>query len=190
MMKVLYVVLIIVAALIVVSSLFLVPGEGLLPKYAYSKDSSSDAVATDNDEGGEIEAGGSGFSSAGEEAGSNNAGEESVGLDCEMEEVQYSLKSFREEMICIENGIGGCVNLVASCSMEVYNFGDTGIFEVEYSLVDSDGEELDSALVQHNVEGGGVEIFSADFVITGADADEDSDCPFVMKTIPLREVCN
>jgi len=80
--------------------------------------------------------------------------------------------------------------LAVSCSVEVYNLGDSyGVFGIGYSVVDSAEEKLDSVLVEMDVASGGFEIFSADFSVT-ENVDEGSTCGLEMKSIPIVEICS
>ena len=188
-MKKVYVVLIVVAVLVVVMGLFFVFGDELLDVY-YSETSPGSVTVP----GGAGEGEGGGVSGTGGSGSSGVAGEDVmegiVTLNCERQEIQYSLKNFREEVVCRESGVEGCVNLAVSCSVEVYNLGDVdGVFGIEYSVVDSVEKKLDSMLIEKSVVGSGFEIFSADFAVT-ENVDEGSTCGLEIKSIPIVEVCN
>jgi hypothetical protein len=81
--------------------------------------------------------------------------------------------------------------MVANCSFEVYNFDEgEGVFGIEYSLVNSLGEVLDSKLIEKYVDVGRHEVFYSDFVWNdSAGVDEDLDCPFAIRSIPIKNVC-
>ena len=79
-----------------------------------------------------------------------------------------------------------------NCFVEVYNF-DTGvddIFEVRYSLIDSNENGLDFKLVEGNVGAGNSKIFSAEFIWEDENGiDENLNCAFGMERIPNKKIC-
>ena len=128
---------------------------------------------------------------------SNTDGEDSEEVaeetNCKMQQIQYSLKNFKNNVKCTNMGADGCIRLIVNCSMEIYNLDRDadGIFGIRYSLVDSNDEELDFELVQKNTRFDVPEIFSAEFIRNDMSGlDEDLTCPFTMETIPTKEVCS
>lgn len=182
----------VVALLVVVLALFFVFGDVLLGdegdnERVLASDTARVAVTVED---GDVEDRGTGSSGSSDEARYSEGIEEDVDFNCRTREVQYSLKNFREDIVCREGGTESCEELVASCSVEVYNLDDSdGVFEIEYSLKDSDGKVLDSVVIERNVVSDGVEVFSADFIIS-ENADENSSCVLDMKGVPLVEVCS
>jgi len=102
--------------------------------------------------------GSGGGSGGGDDGGSGGGPGGAEVISCDSEQVQYSLKNFRNDVLCLESGVVGCVKVGVNCSFEVYNFDDgiDDVFEVSYSLVDSNKDELDFRLIGREV--GGVEV--------------------------------
>lgn len=191
--KRIYLIWIVVVLLVVAAGSFFIFGDGLLDKYSYDGDAQVDGDGKASDaaevgvtiENGVIDDGvaGAGGVSGGSDGGGTGG---SVEFNCDTQEIQYSLRNFREESSCRESGVDGCIDLVMSCSMEVYNIDDIdGMFGIEYFLTDSNDKELDSVLVEKDVKSDGFKIFSADFQVT-ENVDENSTCPFTMKTVPRK----
>jgi len=138
-----------------------------------------------------VENGLGGGSSGG--GGDGNDGDSEVVDDgCILKQVQYSLKNFRSNILCLENGSVGCSKMRVSCFVEVYNFdsGVDDIFGVRYSLIDSDEDELDFKLVEGNVGAGSSKIFSTEFIWEDEGGiDENLNCAFGMERIPNKKIC-
>ena len=135
--------------------------------------------------GGGISGGSGGGSGDGSDSGT-------VDDECILRQVQYSLKNFRDDTLCLENGSVGCSKIEVNCFVEVYNFdqGVDNIFEVRYSLINSSEDELDFKLVEGNVEVGSSKIFSVEFIWEDENGvDEDLSCAFGMERIPNKEIC-
>ncbi len=202
MVKVLHIVSVIVVILIVVVGVVFLFGDEVLQMRDSEKplesDSNPESVeevsGIDGEDSEEViadvdEVGGVGGSSADGEDSEDVA----KGTNCKMQQIQYSLKNFKNSVECTNVGADGCIKLVVNCSVEVYNLDRDaeGIFEIRYSLVDSNDEELDFELVQKNVRFDVPEIFSAEFIRSDmSGVDEDLTCPFTMETIPTKEVCS
>lgn len=134
-------------------------------------------------------AGGTSSTGAGEE-GEEEAIEET---DCRLQQIQYSLKKFVNDIECTNMGVDGCVELFANCSVEVYNLDEEneGIFGIEYSLIDSQGREIDSELIQRDVVFNQPEVFSAIFAQSNLEGvDENLNCSFIMQAVPMKRVCD
>ena len=128
-----------------------------------------------------------------ESSDGDNSEEITDATNCEMQQIQYSLRNFINNAECTDTGANGCTRLVVNCSVEVHNLDKEteGIFGIRYSLVDSDDKELDFELVQKNVQFDIPEIFSVGFIISDiSGVDENSACSFSMETIPKREICS
>jgi len=191
-MKRMYILWVVVAALVVAGGLLFVFGDVLLDDgNDYENVPVNDtAKVSVTIEDGEVEDKRIGSSGSSGETGDGDGIEEDVELNCRTREIQYSLKNFREEIVCRKSGAEGCEELAVSCSLEVYNLDDAdGVFEIEYGVADSDDRELDSVVIEKNVASDDFEVFSADFVVT-ENVDEDSSCILDMKSVPLIEVCN
>jgi len=129
-------------------------------------------------------------------SGGGGSGSESdpgiVDDGCILRQVQYSLKNFRSDALCLENGSIGCSKMRVSCFVEVYNFdsGVDDIFGVRYSLIDSGENELDFKLVEGDVAAGNSKIFSTEFIWEDEDGvDENLNCAFGMESIPNKKIC-
>jgi hypothetical protein len=200
-MKRFYVILIVVGALMLVSS-----GGFVLMQVFWS--SSEYQTGMGNEETNEVEDEGKveinieksavedsfgGGVSGGGEGGSGDESDSGVVDDgCILRQVQYSLKNFRDDILCLENGSVGCSKMKVNCFVEVYNFdaGVDDIFEVRYSLVDSNEDELDFKLVEGNVGVGSSKIFSAEFIWEDENGvDENLNCAFGMERIPDKKIC-
>lgn len=113
-------------------------------------------------------------------------------LICKMQEIQYSLKNFEEEITCLENSTGICTTLHAICSVQIYNLdaNSTEDFEIKYSIINSDKEFVNSTNTKINVKLEYPETIETEFLIqdmTGVD--ENSECKIQMLTIPRKEIC-
>lgn len=202
MTKVLRIISVVVIILIVAMGIIFLLGDEVLQMYDGGELSESNSNPESAREIGDMD--GDNLEEATEDiygitegGGSNTDGgnsEEAIdGVNCKMQQIQYSLKNFKNSVECTNTGANGCISLVVNCSMEVYNLDREvdGIFGIRYSLVNSENEELDFELVQKNVGFDAPEFFSAEFIrsdISGVD--EDSTCPFTMETIPRKEICS
>ncbi len=192
MVKVSHVVFGIMVVLVILFGLLFVFGDEVLrvvdDVMSSGGSSSSENIVDDGDVGVVSEAGGV----EGSDVGGSESGDVGEVADCRMQQVQYSLKNFKNSVECTDMGEVGCTRVVVSCSMEVYSFYDgVGVFGIRYALVDSDDEELDFELIEKEVEFGTPVVFSTEFVRSDmSGVDEDLSCPFTVETVPLREVCN
>ena len=134
---------------------------------------------------------------AGGESGSGGGsdGSEESDVGCVTQPVQYSLKNFVEDVECLLEDEGVCVEARVNCSVEVYNFdegvgpqgddsGEPDLFGVEFSLVDYRGMTLDSGVVERSVGVGVSEILGLEFVYVGSFDVGDLGCGIEMERVP------
>lgn len=204
MVKVLYIIFVVAVILVGTGGIVFFSGDDILQVYdkVLSKnDFNSEDVEKINDVNGKdfkeaVENGmaGAGGSGGGDSGGGGGDSEETTDkTNCEMRQIQYSLKNFRDNAECVNTGINGCTKLVMNCSVGVYNLDENtdDVFGIRYFLVDSNDEELDFRLIEKNVRVDMPEIFFVEFVrndISGVD--EDLTCSFTIETIPEKEVCS
>ena len=192
MVKVSYVISGIVVVLVILFGLLFVFGDEVLQvvdEVMSSEGSSNlEKIEEDEDVGVVSEAGGVEDS----DTGGGESGDVGEVSDCNMQQIQYSLKDFKNSVECMDTGEVGCTRVVVSCSMEVYSFGSgVGIFGIRYALVDSNDNGLDFELIEKEVEFGTPVVFSTEFVRSDmSGVDEDLSCPFTVETVPRKEVCN
>lgn len=142
-------------------------------------------------EGNDIVSGVGGISG---DSGGGGGGSSSGGTNCVLQQIEYSLKNFKKSVGCVETSVVGCVRLQANCSMEVHNLNEEtpGVFRLRYSLVNSGGDALETEIIERNVVYGdeSFEIFSVNFEVSDElGVDEGSTCPFVMESVPQKEIC-
>ncbi|MCD4771166.1 hypothetical protein K8R30_01985 [archaeon] len=200
-MKRFYIILIVIGALMVVSSGSFVLMQVFWSSNEYQTGMESEEANGIKDEGRveinigdpavEDSFGGGGAGGGG--SGSGDEGDSGVVDDgCILRQVQYSLKNFGDDVLCLENGSVGCSKIKVNCFVEVYNFdvGVDDIFGVRYSLVDSNEDELDFKLVEGDVATGSSKIFSAEFIWEDEDGvGENLNCVFGMERIPNKKIC-
>jgi len=127
------------------------------------------------------------------ESNENNFEELMDVFDCRTQQIQYSLRNFETNVECTDIGVKGCIRLVVRCSMEVYSFDRdiSGNFQIRYTLVDAENNELDFELVEKEVGFGNSVIFSTEFVRSDMfGVDDNLTCPFTVEAVPRKEVCN
>lgn len=112
--------------------------------------------------------------------------------NCRLQQIQYSLKKFVNDVECTNIGDDGCIKLLANCSVNVYNLDqeNSGDFGIRYALINPNGIELDSKLIQKSVVFGQPELFSVSFIQSDIDGvDENLNCSFTMQAVPMKNVC-
>jgi len=114
--------------------------------------------------------------------------ESEVGVECDVEPVQYSLKNFVEDVECLDGVDADCLEVRMNCSVEIYNFdeGLDDLFVVDFNLVDSEEVILKSDFVEMSVGVGASEVLVSEFVEVGNFNIGDLECGIEMIDIPEK----
>jgi len=133
-----------------------------------------------------------GVESSGESGDSSGTSESVLEGNCGTQQVQYSLKNFNKNILCLEYAGTDCVKINVNCSVDLYNFeeGVDDIFGVEYSIIDLSDNKLDSRLVEGEVSVGTSRIISTEFILENeSGVSEDLECVFDIGTVPEKRFC-
>lgn len=145
-----------------------------------------------NGNGGSSGGGGSSASSsgAGGAGESSSSGSQTIGEDCRMQQISYSLKNFGKTQECISYAGEECLMKTITCSLEVNNldYEISGSFAVKFDFF-ADGAILESVTDTKMVEPRAAEIFLADYQVQGENANKELTCSFSTEEVPEREVC-
>jgi len=111
---------------------------------------------------------------------------------CDFKQIHYSLKNFQEDVVCLESDQGVCIKLNAICSVDVYNI-DVDVeenFTIEYALIDTTENDLDTINIINNVNTTSSVKFEANFTIEEASGiDILSGCTPRILVVPRKEIC-
>ena len=185
MVKRSYIISIIIAISIIAMSILFIFGDKAIQIYGDNEAPRVGPYATNNEKPSTT----GGGSSTATEIENDTTIEET---NCRLQQIQYSLKKFVNEVKCTNTGDDECIKLLANCSVDVYNLDqeNNGNFGIRYAIIDSNGIELDSKLIQKNVVFGQPELFSASFIQSDMDGvDENLNCSFTMQAVPMKNVC-
>lgn len=201
-MKKVTVLIFIVGVLVIISSVLFFFREDLAEGDFYKNIFSGDNLGADGDDApninddGVIEDRGDGDDfeggSGGGAGGGGSGGDGIVASPgCSIERVPYSLRNFQENVVCREWDDDVCIDLAASCSVGVYNLGDSSTdFNIRYTLLNSSRNELEVKTLSRNIAAGGGSVMSLDFVRSDVGGvDENSICFFSMVSAPFNEIC-
>ena len=112
---------------------------------------------------------------------------------CRNQTIKYSLKNFQEDIECLNNEGGKCTLLSAICSVDVYNIDVDvlGNFTIDYVLIDSFGEDIESQLIDMNVNPAKFVKFKANMTVEDSNGiDMSSSCTPRIISVPKKEVCS
>lgn len=129
----------------------------------------------------------------GSSGGSDEGVADNANLDCIHKSIGYSLGNFKGDIGCLEDSGGKCVKLSAICSVDVHSIDENMVsdFLIEYALVDTSGNDLDTVQIEKNVNSSAPVEFSANFTIEDSGGiDVLSKCTPRILNISKKEVCN